>query len=230
MSDEDAWQRVYVSGKHVVDWPWSDVVSLVSRFAPRTDRQRHVFELGFGTGPNIPFFLHSGGWVYAGIEGSEHAVAHARASFPDIAGALYHGDLTNFELPNAYDVVLDRASVTHNETDAIKRCLNNVRTALRPNGVYIGVDWFSMMHSDSGRGNEFDPNTRHGIECGQFEGIGKVHFSNQAHLTCLLENAGFEIVYLAETVRTVYCGSSEPAVLGTFNFVARAREGQHGIR
>ncbi len=53
------WESAYSLGGHNTLWPWSDLVSLVSRHCcPISSPEKfNMLELGCGPGANIPFFL-----------------------------------------------------------------------------------------------------------------------------------------------------------------------------
>ena len=44
------------SKKHLSVWPWSDLISLCSRYH-KLKKSSSVLEIGCGVGANIPFFL-----------------------------------------------------------------------------------------------------------------------------------------------------------------------------
>jgi SAM-dependent methyltransferase len=190
------WDALFRAGRNVGEWPWSDVVSLVYRYAKPSDGYRRVLELGPGNGANIPLFLALGAEYHA-VEGSAFVVAHLHERFPQLAEHIVAGDFTR-EIPftGPFDLVVDRASITHNTTEAIRRTLALMRNVLRPGGKMIGVDWFAADHSAASTGTSLDSHTR--ISChGTFEGVGAVHFSDRSHLLELLAGAELSIEYLA---------------------------------
>ena len=213
------WQRLYGDGLQDVRWPWSDLVSLVTRYH-KSREHRSVLELGFGTGPNIPFFLNSG-YLYRGIEGSSEAVRLARSRFPEVADRLDVGDITSFSCDEAFDLVVDRAALTHNTSDAIEEAFSCIRSSLRPGGVFVGVDWFSQRHSAWGAGEEVDPFTRTHICEGQFAGVGIVHFETASNLSSTLHRAGLSVIRLEEKTVTTIVGNGGEEVVASFNFVAK---------
>jgi len=194
------WERVYQQGAQNSVWPWSDLVSYVMRYA-RPDRQPYrVLELGFGAGANIPFLL-SLGVEYFGTEGSVTAVERAEQRF---AGTAFHGaccDFTN-EIPFAgpFDLVVDRSSLTHNNTASIEKCLDALYRLMSPGGKFIGLDWFATDHPDFLMSQEeIDAYTRRGFTTGQFAGVGQVHFSDESHLRCLFER--FEFLKIEQKIK-----------------------------
>lgn len=221
MAFSSQWDERYRSGTHLSRWPWSDLVSLVMRHANPREHPR-VLELGCGAGANIPFFLRLG-FDYRGIEGSPYMVEDLRRSFPQIASHLHVGDFTR-AIPEhgptqadrnqsrgqtadrkgttregaagrGFDLVVDRAALTHNSEEDIRRCLDLVWDALRPGGKFIGVDWFADSHDEARGGNPGrDPRTRSDYATGPFAGVGRVHFSDRTHVEDLF--ARFTLVHL----------------------------------
>lgn len=220
MAISDEWEERYAQGTHLSIWPWSDLVSLVYRNCQDLVREHgKVLELGCGAGANIPLFVHLG-LDYHAVEGSATIVQTLRERYPQLAGKIAVGDFTS-EQPHGvgFGLVVDRASLTHNDTASIRRGLALAWQALRSGGLFIGVDWFSTRHSDFRDGlDDADPYTRGGYRSGQFAGVGRVHFSDEAHLRDLF--AGWQLLLLEESqVRRV-----EPAdghVFSSWKIVAR---------
>lgn len=204
MAFSDEWENLYRQGVQNSVWPWSDLVSYVMRYA-RPDREPfRVLELGFGAGANIPFLL-SLGVEYFGTEGSATAVerAHHRFSDPRLRAACC--DFT-VEIPfeGPFDLIIDRSSLTHNGTAAIRSCLARLHSLTREEAKFVGIDWFSTEHSDFQLGREEeDYFTRSHFSSGQFSNVGRVHFSDRSHLVDLFETAGFRLERLEHKVSQV---------------------------
>ena len=213
------WEERFRQGRNISRWPWSDVVSYVYRHARPLSDFRRVLEIGCAAGPNIPFFVDLE-TDYHAIEGSETIVAQVHARFPQLAAKVVAGDFTE-RLPfdRAFDLILDRSSLTHNSTVAIRRTLAMCFDRLRAGGKYIGIDWFSTVYPESRLGTEIDSHTRADLPEGQFAGVGAVHFSDRAHIEDLLTGAGFTIERLEhKTVDTAV--PAGVASNGWWNFVA----------
>jgi SAM-dependent methyltransferase len=212
------WDERYLENTHMSLWPWSDVVSLVRRHWRQLDGSTRVLELGCGAGANIPFF-QALGVQYHAVEGSPSMVKRLQERFPDLSRGIVAGDFTT-QLPfnPGFDLVIDRAAVTHNNTTAIKACLQQTWLAMKPAALFIGVDWFSTACSEFARGQgTADPHTRTGYTQGPFAGTGRVHFSDEGHLRALFGQ--FELIFLEEKVtRQVLPGGDRFA---TWNLVAR---------
>jgi SAM-dependent methyltransferase len=193
MSFSAEWDQVYRQARHLSVWPWSDLVSYVHRHARPADGFRRVLELGCGAGANIPFFLDLG-MDYFAIEGSGHIVARLHERFPETLDRIVAADFTKaIPFTGQFDLIVDRGSVTHNTTPAIRATLTMACERLRSGGKLIGLDWLSAEHKDAVRGESIDSHTRTNIPDGQFQGLGKIHFADQQHLVELLTGAGFSI-------------------------------------
>lgn len=189
------WEDCYRSNSQMSVWPWSDLVSYVMRYARPLKENVKVLELGCGAGANILFFKKLG-LDYYGIDGSDYIINELKQKFPEYKNNLISGDFTeDLFFKTSFDLIVDRAAITHNSTKSIVNCLSMIYERLDGNGKFIGIDWFSTSHSDFNIGSEFeDKYTKHNFQEGQFLGVGKVHFSDKEHLTDLLSN--FKIIVL----------------------------------
>ncbi|OQS42710.1 class I SAM-dependent methyltransferase [Chromobacterium haemolyticum] len=218
MSFSNEWELAFQSGGHHSIWPWSDLISLYKRYARYWPSRPRVLELGCGVGANIPFFLAEKAEYFA-IEGSAAAVRRLCERFPHLAPQLVHGDfIHHLPFKGEFDLIVDRAAMTHNSTDSILRAVQKLASILKPGGIYLGVDWFSTSHAGYGSGLPAeDVWTRQGYEDGPFAGVGKVHFSDREHLKTLF--AGWDWLALEEKkiIREIPVADT----LATWNFVAR---------
>lgn len=183
------WDGIYRSNAQINEWPFSDLVSYVMRYARPSGKGNRVLELGCGSGPNIPFFK-SLGVEYFGIEGSGAVVERVLKKRPELKGFIEAGDFTrSIPFSGKFDLVVDRSSVTHNSTADIRNTLKLVAERLAPGGRFIGIDWFSTSHSDYRNGVMADDEfTRCGYKEGQFVSVGRVHFSSKEHLQDLFSS------------------------------------------
>jgi len=191
------WELSYKDNTHLSIWPWTDMVSYVMRYIqPPKSKNFKVLELGCGAGANIPFFQALGVDYYS-MDGSASIINQLVKKFPDLNNKLLVGDFTK-ELPFdiKFDLIVDRAALTHNSETAIKYCLHNIKEQLKNEGKFIGIDWFSDKHSDFQLGQKIqgDQYSRQDFKSGQFIGVGLVHFSNKKHLLKLFKEWDFLIM------------------------------------
>jgi SAM-dependent methyltransferase len=219
MTIAEEWDLLYRANTHMSIWPWSDMVAYVNRYAKPSQGFKRVLELGCGAGANIPFFVNLK-TDYYGIEGSSAIVALLHESFPELTDKIVVGDFTQtIAFDGLFDLVVDRASVTHNTTEEIQRTFDMVIDKLRSGGRYIGIDWFSTTYSDAKMGDALDVHTRTNITIGQFAGLGPVHFSDKDHLVGLLMVAGFEVERLEHKESNIIV-PADGGRKGWWNFVA----------
>lgn len=200
MTFSNEWDGIYRKKEQMSSWPWSDLISLVHRHCDLLiSNKGNVLELGCGAGANIPFFKALG-VNYFGIDGSEAVINHVKERHPELQQQIICEDFTAiYPFDTKFDLIFDRAALTHNNCKAIQRTLDTARKFLNYGGIYIGVDYFSSKHSDFSNGYQIDDLfTRNGYVDGQFIGCGKVHFFDELHIRELFTE--YEIVYLSEKV------------------------------
>jgi hypothetical protein len=189
------WDARYSENTHLSVWPWSDLVSYFHRYAKPYSETTKVLEIGFGAGANIPFF-RALKVDYSGVEGSSTIRETVARNYPELAEKLYVGDFLSYAFPEKYDIIVDRASMTHNSTMAIRQGLAHLADNLNSDGKYIGIDWFSTEHSDYLLGDMVDEFTRCSMAEGLLVGVGNVHFSSKEHILELFGEAGLSITKL----------------------------------
>jgi SAM-dependent methyltransferase len=218
MTFSPEWDERYRAGTHLSVWPWSDLVSYVMRFARPKSSSECVLEIGCGAGANIPFFRKLG-VQYAAIEGSASIVRVLHQTYPDLAQKIFVGDFT-VALPGEdfFDLVVDRASLTHNSEAAIRRSLGIIASRMKKGARYIGIDWFSTRHSDYQKGKQAeDAFTRTDIAEGGFKGTGRVHFSDRKHIVDLFHDFNVEVLEEKIVTRSI---PDDSHVSATWNFCA----------
>ena len=133
MGFSEEWEKRYLASTHLSIWPWSDIVSLVNRHCKKMIKEKtgKVLELGCGAGANIPF-LCSLGFSYYAIEGSSTIVKNLHKKFPDISENIDVGDFTSAKpFGSDFDLIIDRCSVTCNDSISIKNTLHNAHKSLK---------------------------------------------------------------------------------------------------
>jgi len=222
MGFSQEWDKCYRDQTQLSIWPWSDIVSLVHRHCKQLislGRGGRILEFGCGAGANIPFFLALNFDYYA-IEGSATVVKNLHRLYPDLVNTISVGDFTAGQpFEGSFDLIVDRASLTHNNTASIINTLQYAFDSLSPGGLFIGSDWFSTNHTDYLGGDlNGDEYTKINHRTGQFIGVGSVHFSDESHLRNLFSK--FEIIFLEEKLIMQY----EPVgnhQFASWNIVAR---------
>ena len=222
MAFAEEWDKCYADNAQMSIWPWSDLVSLVMRHGRPFSPATRILEIGCGAGANIPFFLSLGVDYYA-VEGSPFVVARLQEKYPELSSKIAAADFTvNIPFAGKFDLVIDRSSMTHNDTISIQRGLGRLYDLLVPQGKYIGVDWFSTEHSEFSMGIECgDGFTKSSFSEGQFKGVGQVHFSDRQHLCELFE--GFTMIVMEHKKVYRYLGEQDMSLFAAWNFVAEKR-------
>jgi hypothetical protein len=224
MTFSSEWEEIYNQGLQNSIWPWSDLVSYVMRYACLSGGSCKVLELGFGAGANVGFFAGLG-VEYFGMEGSESAARRAAQRFAGQPGiTLVCGDFTrSIPFNGPFDLVVDRSSLTHNSTAAIRGCLQAIGSRMKHGAKFIGIDWFSTDNPQFLAGRESgDYHTRSNFQSEQFKGVGTVHFSDQEHLMDLLSGGGFDIERLEHKHSDIVLPEGADR-MAWWNFVARKR-------
>ena len=212
------WDERYQENTQICIWPWSTLVSFVLRYSNPNVEGFKVLELGCGAGANIPLFVNLGADYYA-VEGSKSIVTRLHSMFPQLKDNIVCGDFTKTLPENEFHLIVDRSSLTCNDTSAIRRCLRMCHNRLKNGGTYIGIDWFST-DSDAYREGEQaeDHYTRTNFTDGLHANTGRIHFSSKEHLLDLF--ADYEIVVLAHQTTTEDIPVSGNSV-AVWNFVAK---------
>lgn len=223
MAFSKEWDRLYQQGLHKSVWPWSEIVALVMKYAKNIGKKKfRVLELGCGAGANIPFF-QSLGVDYFAIEGSKTTVTELCKRFPMYEKNIVIGDFTkSIPFDDSFDLIFDRASITHNPTSAIRDVLVNINNHLKKNGLFIGVDWFSTEFSEYSEGQPAgDDFTRNNFDSGNLAGTGTVHFADESHLRDLFKE--FDIEYL-EHKTVSHIVPNDGWQFGAWNIVVRSKK------
>ncbi|WP_417835082.1 class I SAM-dependent methyltransferase [Thalassospira xiamenensis] len=221
MSFSPEWEHLYASGAHHSVWPWSELISLIMRHARphQSEAPVQVLEIGCGVGANIPLVQWFGG-VFHGVDNSASALASIRQRYGDKIELAQADFCEDIPFIGPFDIVIDRASLTHNFTSGIELSLDMVEKRLAPGGVYVGVHWFSTDCDDFKLGEPTeDPHVRKGYSRGDFAGVGQVHFADQACMEHLFSNFSIEVLdhVISEAVKP------ERQRLGWWNIVAKKK-------
>jgi SAM-dependent methyltransferase len=135
------WEEMYEAGRALNRYPWDVVVNFVHGYAPR-ERPRQtvtIAEVGCGTASNL-WFAAREGFTVAGIDGSAAAIEYARERFvaEELKGDLRIGDFAELPWPaEHFDLVIDRAALTHTSRSTASAAIAEVRRVLRPGGRFL---------------------------------------------------------------------------------------------
>lgn len=220
MKPTGAWESLYADGLHGSVWPWSDLVSLFMRHVRPNGELIEVLEVGVGAGANIPFVLSVGGRL-SGIDGSVTTISRLRERFSgDERVQLAIGDFTKtIPFEQNFDVVIDRASITHNDERGVRDAVSKIYKQLKPRGWLFCVTLFSSKMNEFSLGGIGPDNwTRRDIESGPLEKTGVVHFWSEEHIADVFSD--FEIVALEERAIQYLMPRSRHGIT-YYNLVAR---------
>jgi len=216
----DDWDNQYKNNAQMSTWPWSDLISMYMRYVnPQLKAPVKVLELGVGAGANIAFF-EALSVNYFAIEGSPFIVEKLRQKHGEFGKNIVAADFTK-EIPftEKFDVIIDRSSLTHNTTKDIKHCLELIKSQLNVGGFFIGIDWFSTLHSDKKYAEkQLDDNTFADFTEGNFAQVGDVHFSDDKHIKALFNQ--YTLLVLEHKVHQQFIPNTEK-YYATWDFVAQ---------
>lgn len=178
------WERdVYAQGAQLNYWPYSEVVSAVSRCTRGQDRTRmRALEIGCGAGNNL-WFLAEAGFRVAGQDLSQSALVHAgkRLREEGHAADLRQGDFSRLDWDDdSFDLVLDRGALTQVTRAHLDVALAEIHRVLRPGGRFLSFYLFGLDHEDRRFGAEVAPGSHDHFRDGLFAGVGLTTFFDEA--------------------------------------------------
>jgi SAM-dependent methyltransferase len=222
MPFSEEWEKdTYSKGKQINSYPFSDLISLVMRFAKQTiNCSSRILELGCGTGPNIQFFLDNE-FKYFGIEGASSAVRYIEEKFgqqvsvkaDDFTKAIPYQD-------EYFDLMVDRSAVTHNTMQEIEKVINECHRVLKNDCLMIITDWFSKMHSDAANIDAGESDIEGKLQSGQFKDVGVVHFFSEQEIKKLFSKK-WEIIYLCHKIKDKIIPAGGSRKSAVFDIVAK---------
>ena len=145
----DVWQEIYENGLQLNIFPFTDLINLHKKFLDQCPQRpvHKVLELGCGTANNYSYFKTFEKSIdYYGIEQSSAAVEFAISRFPELKQKIAIGDFTDIppeKFQRDLSLIIDRAALTHNNSDSIQKVLDLMFDSLLPGGLFLGIDWFS---------------------------------------------------------------------------------------
>lgn len=184
---DPVWEAKYQQGYNQ-KYPWDSVVSFVHQYAAKNKNRAEInlLEVGFGTGSNL-WFAAREGFNVSGIEGSASAVTSANNRFglDSLKADLRQGDFT--ELPfskGCFDMVIDRAALTHVGIDEIRSALAEIYRVLKPEGILF-FNPYADTHTSHFHGRQLSDGRITDINKGTLQGVGGVQFISRSDINSL---------------------------------------------
>lgn len=188
------WEKIYLNKKHLSIWPWSDLVSNFENFSKIT-RNTKVFEIGCGAGANIPYFLKKK-LNYFGCDFSPTAIKKLEFKYK-LKKKIFSKSYLDLKFKkDTFNYIIDRASVTHNSSGDIQKILQKAHFELKKNGIFFGIDWYSVSCSDYQKLRKREKFIK--FSKGKFKNIGNVYFSSSSDMKLFFKK--FKILKLEEKV------------------------------
>ena len=213
------WEKSYKGKKQISAWPWSDLITLVSRYVLNKNKIKNVLELGSGSGANIRFFVEKK-INYFGIEGSKSAIKIIIKRFPKLKKNIFLGDFTKkIPFKKKFDLIIDRGSLTHIDHLSLINTLNILKKSLKKNGYLICVDWFSKKDSawkanSKNKKNHIITN----IKKGNLKNVGTTHFSSFESIKKITKK--WKMVYCEEKIKKVLLPKNKE-LRGSLSFILK---------
>lgn len=156
MSNFDYWNSVYSSSSQLNLYPWSNIVSFFFRYKSQFNlSNRHVVELGCGSGSNLHVFADNG-FTCTGVDISADAINFAKIHFPSsLTPNLFSCDLLDiprldyiFSSLPSISLIIDHASLTCLEYSSIVMCISTLKKYCSTDTLFF-FNPYSVYHSSS---------------------------------------------------------------------------------
>ena len=141
------WSKIYKKKNQINIWPWSKLIQFIKR-NNLTIKNKKVLEVGFGTGNNIPFFLHEK-LNYFGIEQSNEAFNIVKRKYNKKKVVLFNDNILNFNSKKKFDLIIDRGTFSCNDNDQQKNIIKQYFSLLKKNGHICFIDIFKLIPKNS---------------------------------------------------------------------------------
>lgn len=146
----------YKQGLEINLFPESELVSLFNRKVKLLiNKESNIIEFGCGCGNNIRMLVEYGYNNISGFDISERAIEIAKNMINNKYNAnvnLFSTDFNKFELDKKYDLIIDRACVTHIKNVNIKK----ISDCLNSNGILLSCCFFEKSQTYIPRPEMYD--------------------------------------------------------------------------
>ncbi|MCB9991197.1 MAG: class I SAM-dependent methyltransferase [Rhodospirillales bacterium] len=194
VSFDPVWEDLYGGGS-AARAPYAFVASFIYRNAPKgvPRDQVRVLEIGCGAGNNL-WFAAMEGFSVAGVDGSESAIAAAKARLAEhnLSGDLQAADFTDLPFEDgAFDLVVDRGALTCCGTEAMGKAIGEVRRVLKPGGAFL---FNPIADSDTSfrAGTLGEDGLSYDITEGDYVGVGQIRFVSRREINGFLPAADWD--------------------------------------
>lgn len=150
-------EEVYKKNKQINRYPYTSIVSNIFRLV--SDRKnKKILDIGCGTGNNLKFFAENQFECYGldisptGVDICKKFINKSNLKADVIVGKSHELPYEN----NYFDVVVDRASITHNSYN-FEDCIKEVYRVLKKDGIFI-TEIFGEKCSDKKYGKKINDN------------------------------------------------------------------------
>jgi SAM-dependent methyltransferase len=172
------WNEHYAKGKFP-RCPYDVVFSFIYRNINKDVARSsiRILEVGCGAGNNI-WFGAKEGFLMTGIDGSREAIEYARNRLikDGLNADLTVGDFTSLPYPaNSFDLVFDRAGLTHCGFSQAKKAVQEIHRVLTPGGKFF-FNAYSKSHSTAQSGHLIEDNLVVDANSGSISGFGQICF------------------------------------------------------
>lgn len=208
-------------------WPWTEVIAGFMKYCYSKEKNKlNVLELGAGTGANTFFFSTLDNVEYHSIDISEIAVEISKSRFPKLSDNIKVGSFKDdLEFETGYfDLVFDRAAITHSNRKSIDHLFSEIKRVLRFNGLFLGVDWFSVKSDYCSQRNYklSDIKEHFDFKEGIFKGLGVVNFFEKKDIEEIAFNMESDVIYLQHKIQEKYLPKKE--VHAFWDFILQKNE------
>ncbi len=185
------WNEKYKQG-FIQMYPWDSVVSFVYRHYPehKPRYEINILEVGCGTASNL-WFAAREGFNVTGIDCSEEAIRIARERFQSegLKAELSIGSITEpfAYADNYFDMVIDRASITHVGMTEAKATIKEIYRVLAPAGKLF-FNPYSKESSSYRCGKQVEDELTININKGSLMHVGQICFYDESSIKSVLED------------------------------------------